>query len=133
MLLSLWLACACKQNEAIPANELFLIRQGRDVNMPMGLTFRSDTITVTVCPPNAYCIAPNFVSVSLQVTRGTFNQQLRLFAPTNNYKRIANAIGDSSGLVIDGMSYKIILRDGYYETSSANIPSGAATIQVSRL
>lgn len=133
LLAILSLTYACKQDESIPAADLITIRQGQLISLPAGSQLFSDTIVVTACPPSAYCIAPNLVSVSLRFVSGTQSRLIRLFAPSVNYKRLRGIDYDSTGLALGGTTYKIILREGRYATSSSTTKTDEAIIQVTRL
>lgn len=125
---------ACQPNDVrvkLPP-DYFTIVTNESVSTQAGVTIIGDTIRVSICPQNAYCIIPDNVSVSVRLVKGSDSQRLRLFAPISNFKRRPNSFYvDSTSVVLDSQPYKVILRGGKYVGGNENVSQ--AIIQVSRL
>ena len=124
----------CQPNEVVPElpPDHIAIRSGESVLTSAGITVIGDTINVSICPPNAYCLIANNASVSVRLVKGSDSQRVRLFAFIDNYMRRPSSVNtDSARVVLENQPYKVILRSGQYVKGAENVSQ--AIIQVSRL
>lgn len=111
------------------------VRAGQSVVTQAGLTVVADTVSVTICPKDAYCIVANSARVKLTLTNDAQTRPVRLFTFIPNYTRRTGFYGlsDSVSTSFGGQLYKVILRDGRYVPGPDNTTIPEAIVQVSRL
>ncbi|NEU66699.1 hypothetical protein [Spirosoma agri] len=129
---------ACRSSETTPQEELpadyLALKTGSSVQTSTGLAVRADSVTVSICPDNANCFAPNSAGVVLRLSKASQSQSVRLFAWIPNYTRRPNGsqvFTDSAGVDFSGQRYKVILRNGHYSDRSNPERSSEVIVQVS--
>ncbi|MBO0949025.1 hypothetical protein [Fibrella forsythiae] len=118
------LAYACKTSDATPTNRVAL-RAYQSARLQNDVTVRVDSLTDSRCPEGLVCIWAGNAVVKATLSKDTDQKQVRLvLGPdvTNGAQRKS----DSTGVVLSGATYKVILRD-VTPYPTVNQPSSAAT------
>lgn len=127
---------ACRSSNISPElpPDYIVLRPGILIPTSVGVTAIADSISVSICPADAYCFAPNNATISLRLSKGTQSHSMRLFAWIPNYSRRPTYVSgptDSTTIELGGQRYKVILRDGRYATTTGSENRPEAVIQVS--
>jgi hypothetical protein len=131
---------ACRSSSISPdlPPDYIAIQAGASVQTSAGPTASADSVSVSICPENANCFAPNSATVVLRLSKGAQSQPVKLFAWIPNYNRrlvVPTGLTDSTSVELEGQRYKVILRDGKLLTNSGieSLTKGTAIVQVSKL
>lgn len=129
------LVFACKKNDVEPLPvDHYVLSEGVLFPATDGLSVIADTVRISICPPNAYCIAPDNASASIRITKNAENRSVRLFTGfRSNLRQFSGPLAtDSTSVQFDGQLYKVILKARYINTKEKG-KTGQAILQVSRL
>lgn len=132
LLIGLTVFGACKSAETLP-NDRVQLTVDQSARMASGVTVKVDSIQDSRCPQGGVCIWAGNATVQAVLTKNTDSKSLRLVLgpdPTQNYSWKS----DSTGVVLEGTTYKVILRDvtPYPKVGQAPEPK-QALIQVTQL
>lgn len=121
---TLFLACTNSASTPPPANQVKLA-QSQSGRLSSGVTVKVDSLADSRCPINAICIWGGNVVLRAVLTKDTDTKSVRLVLgtdPTNP----TNKRPDSTGVVLGGTTYKVVLRDVTpYPGSATNEPTQA--------
>ncbi len=132
------LLAACDPSQVLPTDHVVL-RTGISLQTPAGITLKADSVSVSICPENVSCFAPNNASLRLNLSKGAQSTSVRLFSWIPNYgvRRPVHFsdITDSASVELEGQRYKVILRDGrYLKDDNSSLPrTGEVVVQVAPL
>jgi hypothetical protein len=133
LIAALPLAYACKSTDLTPTNRVTLAayQSGRLQN---DITIRVDSLLDSRCPEGGVCIWEGNAVVKATLTKEASQKQVRLvlgpdFVNGNRQK------SDSTGVVLAGSTYKVILRDvtPYPKINQPSQTATQAVIEVSKL
>ncbi|MEZ0539914.1 hypothetical protein [Fibrella arboris] len=126
------LTYACKSTDMTPTNRVTLsaYQSGRLQN---DITVRVDSLNDSRCPQGVVCLWEGNVVVKASLSKDVDKAQVRLVLGPD----MANGTrkkSDSTGVVLSGATYKVILRDVTpYPTANQTSPAPQAVIDVSKL
>ncbi|CCH01008.1 hypothetical protein FAES_2999 [Fibrella aestuarina BUZ 2] len=106
---TLFLACTHSSSTPSPANQIKL-GQNQSGRLSSGVTVKVDSLSDSRCPINAICIWGGNVVLRAVLTKDTDTKSVRLTLgpdPANP----TNKRPDSTGVVLGGTTYKVVLRD----------------------
>lgn len=131
LLTALALMYACRSAEPLPADQLRLTvnQSGRLVS---GVNVSVESIADSRCPIGVQCFLAGDVSVKALLSKGDSQTRVQLalgyFSANPNVKRT-----DSTGVTLDGATYKVILRDVMPYPKIGSSEPRQALIQVTQL
>ncbi|WP_375445066.1 hypothetical protein [uncultured Fibrella sp.] len=129
------LAYACKtSSEVTPTNRVALsaYQSGRVAN---DINVRVDSLKDSRCPEGALCIWQGNAVVKATLSKDTDQKQVRLVLGPDPSSTGTRQKSDSTGVVLSGITYKVILRDvtPYPNVNQPSPPATQAVIEVSKL
>lgn len=127
---------ACNPDPVIPAlpADHYVLTRGTLFSTAAGIDVIADTINISICPPEAFCFAPDNVSASIRLIQNSETRSVRLFSWFGEYtRRDSPAIGltDSTSVRFGSQLYKVILKARYITTGKDK--TGQAILQVAKL
>ena len=129
------LVFACKKNdiEPLPVDH-YLLSEGVLFPTTGGLSVIADTVSLSICPPNANCFAPDNASAFIRINKNAETRSVRLFTwLRDDLLRVPTpSVIDSTTVQLDGQLYKVILKARYINIKEKG-KTGQAILQVSRL
>lgn len=92
-----------------PANQVKLA-QNQSGRLSSGVMVKVDSLDDSRCPPNAYCIWSGNVILRAALTKDTDTKSVRLVLGPD-LQNPTNKRPDSTGVVLAGTTYKVVLRE----------------------
>ena len=109
LIAALPLAYACKTTDVSPTNRATLSAY-QSARLQNDVTVRVDSLRDSRCPEGAACIWAGNAVVQATLSKETDRQQVRLVLGLDNVNGTWQK-ADSTGVVLAGATYKVILRD----------------------
>lgn len=128
------LAYACKTAEVTPSNRVTL-RAYQSARLQNDVTVRVDSLNESRCPQGVACIWEGNAVVKATLSKDTDQKQVRLVLGPDPTAAGNRQKPDSTGVVLGGATYKVILRDvtPYPSTVKPSQAPAQAVIEVSKL
>lgn len=134
-LVALPLAYACKTSpEVAPTNRVTLSAY-QSARLQNDVTVRVDSLRDSRCPEGALCIWEGNAVVKATLSKDTDQKQVRLVLGPDPSATGTRLKSDSTGVVLSGVTYKVILRDvtPYPDVNQPTPATTQAVIEVSKL
>jgi hypothetical protein len=133
LIAALPLAYACKTTEVSPTNRVTLGAY-QSARLQNDVTVRVDSLKESRCPEGAACIWEGNAVVKATLSKDTDQKQVRLVLGLDNVNGKWQK-SDSTGVVLAGATYKVILRDvtPYPSITKPSTAPTQAIIEVSKL
>ena len=122
---------ACRSAETLPVDRVQLVTN-QSARLASGVTVQVDAIQDSRCPEGVQCFVAGWVSVKTTLSKEPDQKQVSLTTGSSQQNGLSFR-PDSTGILLAGTTYKVILRDVTPYPKIGSSEPKQALIQVTKL